>query len=387
MIHEATTIINNKQSQSATDVKTDMTDYIEFISNKYKSKLESNFKNKWSGENDTEKEKVNEKIKDKERIDDNNISIPKFNEYELLYKYNYNVHQLKSFTKHYKLKISGNKPQLVARLVSFLFLSQNIVVIQKVFRGYLHRKCYNCHGPAAKNRSICNNDSDFFSTEELKDIPFENFFSYKDEDNFVYGFELLSIYNLIYKCNGVIKNPYNRRPITGKVVENLKTLLRLSKVLRIPICTEIKDITLEMSCKKSIELRTLALFQNIDALGNYSDPKWFMNLNRTQLVRLLRELIDIWTYRANLTDDTKREICPPVGNPFGRLSSFSQVQNSDNLDDVRKYILEVLEKFVNVGINRDSKCLGAYYVLGAITLVSPDAAAALPWLYQALNYQ
>jgi hypothetical protein len=48
--------------------------------------------------------------------------------------------------------------------------------------------------------------------------------------------------------------------------------------------------------------------------------------------------------------------------------------------------LEVLEKMVNTGANRDSKCLGAYYVLGALTLVSTDAASALPWLYQAVNY-
>ena len=126
------------------------------------------------------------------------------------------------------------------------------------------------------------------------------------------------------------------------------------------------------------------MFQNIDALGNYSDSKWFLNLNRNQLVRLMRELIDIWTYRASLTDETKRDICPPVGNPFGRLSHFSQLQHSDNLDEIRKYVLEVLEKFVNLGVNRDSKSLGAYYVLGAITLVSVDAANALPWLYEAV---
>jgi hypothetical protein len=53
------------------------------------------------------------------------------------------------------------------------------------------------------------------------------------------------------------------------------------------------------------------------------------------------------------------------------------------LDDVRKYILNVLEKLVLSGVDKDSKCLGAYYVLGALTLVSVNAANALPWLYQA----
>ena len=101
---------------------------------------------------------------------------------------------------------------------------------------------------------------------------------------------------------------------------------------------------------------------------------------------MLRELIDIWAYRAPLSNETKRAICPPVGNPFTGLSNFHQLQAIENIDEIRKYTLEILEKFVNSGIDRDNKCLGAYYVLGAITLVSVDAANALPWLFQALNY-
>jgi len=359
-----TTIMDHKNQKLEKQDKMD--EYIDAISNKCIFQIPS--------------------FKVKDKINDDNISIPKFNEYNLLYKNNYNVSQLKTIAKNYKLKISGNKQELVSRLFSFLFLSHAILKVQKMFRGHLRRRYNNCQGPAAKKRTLCTNDTDFYSMDELKDIPIEQFFSFKDEDDFIYGFDLLSIYNLVYKCNGVIKNPYNRHPISNKVIENLKTLLRLSKLLKIQVCTEIKDITLEVSCKKSLELRILALFQNIDALGNYSDSKWFMNLNRNQLCKVIRELIDIWAYRANLAEDTKCDICPPVGNPFGRLTNFSQLQHSDNLDDIRKYVLEVLEKFVNTGSNRDSKSLGAYYVLGALTLVSEEAATALPWLYQAVNY-
>jgi hypothetical protein len=48
--------------------------------------------------------------------------------------------------------------------------------------------------------------------------------------------------------------------------------------------------------------------------------------------------------------------------------------------------LEVLEKLVNTGVDKDSKSLGAYYVLGALTLVNPDAATSLPWLFQSVSY-
>jgi hypothetical protein len=45
-----------------------------------------------------------------------------------------------------------------------------------------------------------------------------------------------------------------------------------------------------------------------------------------------------------------------------------------------------LEKMVTTGINHDSKSLGAFYVLAALTLVSVDAANGIPWLYQSVNY-
>jgi hypothetical protein len=49
-------------------------------------------------------------------------------------------------------------------------------------------------------------------------------------------------------------------------------------------------------------------------------------------------------------------------------------------------ILEVLERFVNNGIDNDSKSLGAYYILGALTLVNEAAATSLPWLYQSFGH-
>ena len=44
----------------------------------------------------------------------------------------------------------------------------------------------------------------------------------------------------------------------------------------------------------------------------------------------------------------------------------------------------IIEKLVRSGINHDSKCLGANYVLCALTLVSSDAATAIPWLFQSV---
>ena len=270
----------------------------DLTNNDYLNFLESKMSNKIS-----DSKYLSKKL---DKIDGELESIPRFNEYNLLLKYNYNLKQLKQIAKEYKLKITGNKHQLVSRIYSHLYLSELAIRVQKIMRGCLRRKYNNIHGPAFKDRTICTNNFDFLSMDELTNIPNEQFFSFKDQDGFIYGFDILSLHNLIYKCNGAVKNPFNQQPLTSNVIETFRSLLRISRVLRINILTEISDVTKEVSNKKSVELRALTLFQNIDALGNYSNAQWFLTLNRNQLIKFVRELVDIWQYRANLSNETKK---------------------------------------------------------------------------------
>lgn len=103
------------------------------------------------------------------------------------------------------------------------------------------------------------------------------------------------------------------------------------------------------------------------------------------MTRFTKELIDIWNYRAQITNETKRNICPPYGNPFRNLS-IQYVNTEPNILNVKKNILDVLENLVNSGINNDSKALGAIYVLGALTLVNADAATSLPWFFNSFGH-
>lgn len=330
--------------------------------------------------------KLSEKIqlvKKLDKINEDLFFIPKFNEYNILFKYNYSIKQLKQIAKEYRLNVTGNKQQLVSRIYSYLYLSNLAIRVQKRIRGCLQRKYINTHGPAFKNRTLCTNNFDFLSMDDLTSIKSEQFFSFEDDDGFVYGFDILSLHNLIYKCDGIVKNPFNQQPLTSNVIEKFRSLLRLSRVLKINILTEISDVIKEVSDKKGIELRCLSLFQNIDSLGNYSNAQWFLVLNRNQLIKFLRELVDIWNYRANLLIETKRDIYPPNGDLFHNLPNYNILQTLEHLDDVRRIILDIMEKIVTSGIDKDCKCLGAYYVLCAITLVNNDAATSLPWLYEA----
>jgi hypothetical protein len=323
--------------------------------------------------------------KSNKKFIDLNSEIPKFKEHVFFLENNYNLSHLKNISKYYKLKISGNKQELIKRIHLHLLLSFYILKIQKIMRGFIQRKYNSCRGPAFMKRALCNNSYDFFTMDEIKDIPTNQFFSYKDTDGFIYGFDIISLYNLIYKSNGNLQNPYNRRTIENNVINTFKHLFRLSKILKMPINTEIQNIELEISAEKTVELNVLDLFQRIDILGNYSNPSWFLSLNGNQLIRFIRELIDIWAYRAQLTMEVKRMICPPNGDPFSNISLYS-LQHYANITELRKSILKYLDKLINSGINNEYKSLGAYYVLSALTLVNSDAANAMPWLYQSVAY-
>ena len=324
-------------------------------------------------------------VKKPQKVSDDNISIPTINTYNELIYNNYNVTQLKSFAKHYKLKLSGNKPQLISRIYSFLYLSYYIIKVQKVFRSFLVRKYKSLHGPAVFNRKLCTNTDDFVLMEPVEEINFHQFISYKDTDGFIYGFDITSLHNLYLKSGDDIRNPYNRNIIPDTLFKDIRALIRYSKILKININLNFEDDTKKVSNEKAIELKSITLFQQIDALGNYSNANWFLSLNRNQLIKFIRELMDIWQYRAQLPVQTKRNICPPNGDPFRSLS-IQYVNTEQNLWNVKKVLLDVMEKFVNGGVDKDSKALGAYYVLGALTLVNSEAATSLPWLFQSVNY-
>jgi hypothetical protein len=324
-------------------------------------------------------------IKKTYKVSDDKIKIPTIKTYNELIYYNYNLTQLKSFSKHYKLKTTGNKEQLIGRIYSYLYFSCYIIKIQKIFRKSLVIKYKKLHGPACLNRKKCTNTDDFVSMESIEEINFHQFISYKDIDNFIYGFDITSLHNLFLRSPDEIRNPYNRNKIPEFVFKNISSIIRLGKILNININLKFEDDTKNLPNEKLIELRAFALFQNIDALGNYSNANWFLSLNRNKLIRFIRELIYFWNDRLQLSNETKRNISPPYGNPFRNLN-FNYIILEENLWNVKKVIIEVLEKLVNIGTDKDSKALGAYYVLGALTLVNSDAATSLPWLFQSVNY-
>ena len=320
----------------------------------------------------------------KKNITNENFKIPNYNDYEYFDNNIYNSIFLKEICKFYKLKVSGNKSLLKERIYNYLYESYFSIKIQKNIKRYLTKKYFKIN--EIFKRKLCKNDTDFFTLENIKDISIYNFFTIKSKDNSIWGFNIISIYNLFIKSNNnEVLNPYTREKIEPKniIFNNIKSIIRMSKLFNNQINTKINDENINDS-KKVIEIKSLELFQIIDSYGNYTDISWFRTLNRVSLIKFINELYDIWNYRSQISEKIKKEICYPHGNPFNNCNRI--LLNRINFISLQKTALFIIEQFITKGVNRDMTSLGINYILCAFTLVNQNAANALPWFYESVSF-
>lgn len=303
--------------------------------------------------------------------------------YYLLYKYNFTISQIKSILKEHKIpcKSYKKKSDLLYYSINTLFLLNKINKIQKCWRNHFVREFNKMLGPSFKNKNISNNMDDFYTAEDLDEIDYYYYFSFKDNDGFVYTFNIVSIHTLLEKRQ--TENPYNRKKFSAEIIDNVQKKMRYNRILgKTKIFDDYKPAELSLANKIT------NLFSKIDELGNYSNSSWFMELNLIQTKRFLYELFEIWTYRAQLSQQRKSEICPPNGNPFYNIptTSYMSTNQLHSLESLRNMALTIMEKMVYRAHNDSDKNIGALYILSSLTLVSLNARNSLPWLYASVNY-
>ena len=373
-------------------------------------------------------------------------------EYALTYEnyINHNI-QIKSFSlldvktvcKKYKLKISGTKKVLISRLESIFIQNKSVLKIQSIVRMWMIIQMNRLRGPALRNKSLCINDCDFVSLENLTEIPSEYFYSYADLRGFHYGFNIISLIQMISLNNDGLTNPYNREILTkSRIIEIIRLFnitmlsnpefrktnaiyntIRVQRYLytnltrirnrpvinlssRIPAATvssyqeynpiitlltiypeqQLKLDFLESVRKLPIVQRIDKLFIEIDSLGNYSHSDWFKTLSLWQYVRLYRIIYDIWNYRGHMTPELKHNISP-FHNPFSGL--FNDSNRHANITERHNAMLICITVFENIlysGISDEYRKIGAMHILTALTNVSIRAREAIPWLYDSIDF-
>lgn len=350
--------------------------------------------------------------------------------------------ELKTIVKQYNLPRTGNKDVLIDRIKQHFNKTRSSIVIQKTFRGWLVRYSFKLRGDCNNNRSVCVNSSDFITLEPLEEIPFQLFYSYKDEKDFVYGFNITSLIQLI-KNQGKIDNPYNREKLSNKIINEIIALNNITRIISPAHADELSRVrlvsdkkpqnilniqrnqpvpitaalitTLNMgvsvdyfhprlynnvvmhdgarekynkiveSRMKPLRQRIQDLFMEIDHLGNYTQGSWFSNLERRDCMRFFRCLHDIWSYRANLSQDVKLKICP-LFDPFTNFLTNSIYNVETPTETIQLTCVTIMENLIYSGIDDDHRKIAALHVLSALTVVSFQARNSMMWLYESIAY-
>ena len=211
------------------------------------------------------------------------------------------------------------------------------------------------HGPAVLLRDRCNNTEDFYTFDDIKDIPQKFFFSYKDSRDIIWGFDIRSLNELLQSNN---ENPYTRVAFPKSVICEIK-LLTAKLVLENLHITHAKVIPDD--AHNMIRQRVTDLFSRIEYTGLSCNEDWLYSLTVIDLKLLYRSLEDIWNYRLQLTGDCKIRLCPPNGINFNRLRTITHTHCKDEIIDI---IINDVCKFENAQNTNDIKLGYMYFIIG-----------------------
>lgn len=297
----------------------------------------------------------------------------------------YKLPDIKRFARENGIFVSGTKSILTERLRKHFALIKTVVWCQSIARRNGTKRAIWLRGRGLIRRDLCVNNTDFYTLDPIRDIPYGDFFSYEDESGFIYGFDLKSL-RLMLHNQGKLSNPYNRSSFSETVTQTIRTLLNAS--------TDVIDAGqhaydyLAQRRRLPVDHRIRELFTEIDRLGNYTQSTWFSDLNRERYLYFYDALKDLWEVRSGMSAAVKLSICPhfePFQYSLGGTKAayvYTARERLLTVADVQLICLTVIENLVYTGTTDEHKNLITAHILSILTLVSIPARNAMGWLYE-----
>lgn len=239
-----------------------------------------------------------------------------------------------------------------------------ITIVQRYIKQYFYKK-----------RLKCINEYDLYTIESKMDIPLYYYFDMTDENKNTYFFDIRTFNKILLDNNPT--NPYTLLPISKDIIHNFTKKKNYLLKRGLSFNFE-KD---KISTEQEFTHRMVDIFHKFDMLDNYTDHRWFENLNLNQLKRLYKKAEDIWNYRSQLTIEQKKRIVSS-GKAFDISMEYIYHINNKQKRKLQNIILNEFERFSTEGQDINEKKLGTMLILTALVEVSPEAANGLPHLVQ-----
>jgi len=222
--------------------------------------------------------------------------------------------------------------------------------------------------------STCNNETDILTFEDIKDIPLDYIYIYKDwKHKMKYAYDIRTIYHLLKMEKPAC--PYTCHEFGKRELYHLEDVIQIYKKKGISFEKE----EIPMTEEQKIVMRMQNIFHQINLLDNYTTFEWFQKLNILKLYDFYRKAEDIWTYRLQLSKQERRKY---VRNDVVFTTSKNVMKNSKDIHFSQNVCLDIIEKFITEGVTREDRKLGAMWMLTALVEVSKEASEALPHLVQ-----
>lgn len=265
-------------------------------------------------------------------------------------------------TKLSKPKLINNIKEFIIRERYIVNNEDKVIKIQSFIRMFIKRYKY-----------LCVNEIDILTMNNKMEIPYPYFYKFYNKDNQKnYAYDIRFLNELIN--SNYQSCPYTLRKFDLSEIQNIKNYINNLKKYNIII-----DIEKILSEEEIIENKVKELFYSINMLDNYTNHKWFMNLNLLDLIKLYISAEDIWNYRSLLNIQAKYNI---IKNNHIFNIPIPLIKKIKNINKLRNILIDTFNIMISNGIDINEKKLGAILVLSSLVEISNDAAYALPHLIQ-----
>lgn len=273
------------------------------------------------------------------------------------------------------------------------------------------------HGLAWNNRSLCVNDSDFVSLDDINEIPHNDFISLQDTAGFTYGFSLESLADLIFKTDDnfyenfkktqltsgicyrqyirLLYNHYNKIKVNNPYTRDLLPGEFKLKVIRLyarkmfghrirldgnePSTNGLGQLGSGHAAdiKAKVRNKCLMVFQKIDMFGYMTNTSWLIDENVKTLKLFYGKLALQWNLEFGLNNTARYKISR-THNLFSNLQEIV-LSRADKYVLLDK-ILDTLNILVSNGESDADRNTGCILILYALASINRGCIEANPWL-------
>ena len=207
-------------------------------------------------------------------------------------------------------------------------VDKNVILISKIWRGYIIRKLLRLAGPGVLKRQLCTNKEELNTLDPINSVDPFDYFGFEEKDK-VYGFNMRSLFDNYYR-NFIITNPYTRQPLTIETRRRLRELFgyRLRhKLPRFYDNNSLNNVTIVLN---NSWFQLCQIIEENGFIDTGVHPNLFLGLNKSQLYILinfiLTDLRSAWLNESKNINSLKFKFLFLLQNTKNKFSTSNSVE-------------------------------------------------------------